>query len=71
MKPIEPTTGMERVVSTLLGKAAETLTSTLVDHLVPGGARPRPAKGRGGRRPSAGARPRRRSASVKGGVRHG
>lgn len=67
MKPIENTTGVERAVSALLGKTAETLTTTLAAKIM---SRPRPAQRRRARpRPAA---PRdQRAALVKGGGRHG
>ena len=67
MKPIENTTGVERAVSALLGKTAETITSKLVAKVL---GRPRPAKRRRAR-PPVKAKRGQRAALVQGGGRHG
>ena len=70
MKPIDNTTGLGRVVSTLVGQTAETLTKTLAAKLA---GRPRRAPKR--RRAGLSAGPKRSQPSApgmkKGGLRHG
>ena len=66
MKPIDTTTGEDRAVSALLGKAATLACGVTMKLLEPSSGR----KPRRGRKPTQGKRDQRVSL-VKGGLRHG
>ena len=71
MKPIENTTGVARVVTSLLGKATETLASTLVSQLGQSvGIKQRAAKRQSARQPAKAKRSQ-RATLAKGGSRRG